>query len=154
MATEGINPTVGVTEEVVVKYATRAFDDSISSMCILAYITLPNSATVRFDSFGDGVTPVPNRRSVHVAIIGGWNVLGRADPTTYLECAVQIKRVVDDEWITLLVESMAQYNNWSSTQWRRFDVTGIVGNDALSNYHVRVIFWASNEDPIPDVPLY
>jgi len=154
MPTEGVNPTSAAVDAAVVKFTTNAYDDNVATICTLGYAAKPNTATVRFQSFGDGTVSPTQRRSVYLAVMGEWLTAGLSDATPYISIAFQIKRVVDSYWITLINERMAYYSSWPTGSWRRFDITSIVGEDDLSHYHVRIMHFVSDTPPDPLEPPY
>ena len=152
MSTESINPTSATVYHHTVTYQTRAFDDTPSTYCIVSYgIPLPDYGWVWYEDFGDGVTPAENRQDVQLALMGQWANLHLQSGYEFL--IIQIKAVADEYWIGLLAEHVSESAQWPALQWRRFDITSIVGDNPLSNYHVRIGFYAGTEDfPNPDVP--
>lgn len=150
MATEGVNPTAAAVEHHTVTFETRAYDDNVATYCILTYgLPLPDYAYVRFEDFGNGTTNPNDREGVFVALIGGWANLSLADPYDWI--VIHFQKSGDAAWTVLLVEPVASAMLWSSTTWRRFDVSAIVGINPISDYKLRIGFYRGDAgSPTPD----
>lgn len=139
MATQGVNPTSSTAEHHTIAFATKAYDDLLASYCsVTPGEPYPDYAWVRFEGFGDGTVPVLDRAATYIAIVGKWLNPTSINRTEFV--VIQIKRVVDATWITVLVEGQYGIDNWP-TSWRRINVQSIIGSNPLSDYHIRVGFY-------------